>query len=588
MEIEELPAACREAMRPPKRQRVVDWARENVRLVDSPVGERYDPEASRYTAAPLEDLRDPEVYEICVVGATGMGKTAMFEVASCYVTAEQPGPALMIGQTNLMVKDWMESRMLPIFRRCEATRRLLPTGSKRTNLKKTGIIFRHMPYFTGGANETTTQEKSMRYCFGDEPWQWKPGIIGHLLRRHHDRWNRKSLLAAQGGTKGSEWHEHARHGRQMRRHFQCPECGERHEWKWEQMQWEVVQDEGGEFDWPAIGESVRMVCPCGAEFEDTPRNRRMLADSGEWLAELGPHVPGRVTYSVPFFWVWRIEWRQVVKEWILAQEAKRSGDLEPLKQIITKRFADFWEEPSEVPELRTGADPYRKAEFHEGQKWEGEDYRFLTVDVQKDHFWGVVRAWKMGGESRLVWEGKLETWESVWYLRQRMGVAMRFVFIDCGYLPDEIAKQRATHRVERGKTEAGQPIYEYANMLMGEDSDGYPVKLRKKRYFRTFSNWIRRTTQEGVPYQYSKFSNLRAKDALAGMMRGETFGVPTDHSKSYAKQMVNEAKREVAPGKWRWVPVTARANNHLWDCEVMQVVAASICKVLRGMVDAED
>lgn len=575
-----------EGQRPARDQGVAEWAAENVYLTDSPIGAKFDPEAGRYAVGPLEDLREPEIYEINVVGCTGMGKTTIFEAASCYVVAQAPGPLLLIGTTNKTVQDWMESRMLKVFEKCEETQRLLPRGKRRFDMKKTGILFRHMPYFTGGANETNTQEKSMRYCFGDEPWEWKEGIIGHLLKRHHDRWNRKSLLQAQGGTKGSEWHEHCRNGQQMVRHFRCPSCRERHAWRWDMHQWETIRDEGGEYDWLAIEESVRFVCPCGAEFADTPRNRRRLADSGEWIAELGPHVPGRRTYRVPFFWVWRIRWAEVVKEWILAQDAKRSGEHELLKQVINKRFAEFWEEPTDVPELRTGEDPYSRKEFHDGQRWEGENFRFLTIDVQKNHFWGVVRAWKIGGDSRLVWEGKLETWENIAHLQERMGVPNRGVFIDCGYLPDEVARQRALHRKEVGKTAGGEPIYEYWVMLMGEDSQGYPVKIRKTTYYRTFSQWVRRTTQDRIPYKFSKFSNLRAKDQLAALMSGNgpEFGVMIDHSKAYGKQMSNEQKKEVSPGKWRWVPVTTKANNHLWDCEVMQIVGACIFKVLQGVV----
>jgi hypothetical protein len=49
--------------------------------------------------------------------------------------------------------------------------------------------------------------------------------------------------------------------------------------------------------------------------------------------------------------------------------------------------------------------------------------------------------------------------------------------------------------------------------------------------------------------------------------------------------MQSESKKEVAPGKWRWVPVKkTHSNNHLWDAEVMQVVAASIYKVLESSV----
>ena len=51
---------------------------------------------------------------------------------------------------------------------------------------------------------TNLQEKSMRYCIGDEVWRWKSGMIKELKARHHDRWNRKTLLVSQGWDAGHE------------------------------------------------------------------------------------------------------------------------------------------------------------------------------------------------------------------------------------------------------------------------------------------------------------------------------------------------------------------------------------------------
>lgn len=586
---QQLLGAMAEGVTPGKDQGVAEWGAENVYLVDSPIGAKFDPDAGRYAVGPLEDLRDPEVYEICVVGATGMGKTTIFEVASAWIAAEAPGPTLVIGTTNKTVLDWMESRMLKVFEKCKATARLLPTGSRRFDKKKTGIIFRHMAYFTGGANETNTQEKSMRYTLGDEPWEWKDGIIGHLLKRHHDRWNRKSLLQSQGGTVGSEWHKHCEGGQKITRHFTCPKCKEQHPWEWKLHTFDKIKDDGGEYDWKAIEETVRFACPCGAEFRDTTMNRRMLADSGEDIAEIGPHVPGRKTYTVPFFWVWRIHWFAVVREWILAQDASSVGEFEPLRQFINKRLAEFWEEPSEVPELVAAGDPYEKKEYFEGEKWEGEHLRLLTVDVQKNHFWVVVRAWKIGGDSRLIYEGKVESWENIADLQNRMGVDNRGVFIDCGYLPDEVARQRALNRKETGKKASGEMVWQFWNMLRGAAAEEFVWGTGSKSVKRAYSQTVTRHSQDRIPYQYIKFSNLRAKDKLAALMKGggAEFGVPIDHSKAYAKQMTNEHKKEVSPGVWRWVTVTKKGNNHLWDCEVMQVVGASLYKILNGNIDKD-
>lgn len=215
-----------------------------------------------------------------------------------------------------------------------------------------------------------------------------------------------------------------------------------------------------------------------------------------------------------------------------------------------------------------------------------EAYRFLAVDVQKGHFWAIIRAWKPGGASRLIWEGKVATVETLRDLQQRYEVPNWCVAIDSRYRPEEVAKWRLRYA---GKN--GQDLW---TMVMGEESErGYPVKARRSvdgkvqavTVYRPFSQWVKSRTTEGVPYRFLKFSNLRIKDLLAGLLATEEFEVMRDHSEDYGRHMRAEVKREVAGGKWRWEKVKGHLRNDLWDCECMGLVMAAIKGVL--MVDSD-
>jgi hypothetical protein len=59
------------------------------------------------------------------------------------------------------------------------------------------------------------------------------------------------------------------------------------------------------------------------------------------------------------------------------------------------------------------------------------------------------------------------------------------------------------------------------------------------------------------------------------------FGVPVDASKHYVAQMASETKREVQPKVWRWEKIKDHIPNHLWDTEVMGIVAAAIRGILK-------
>lgn len=549
----------------------------------------------------LDEFKNPETREIAVVGCTGWGKTTVFEVCNTYIVGEDPGDTLMIGQTKDMVMDWIKSRMHKVWRLSPASAAFIPTDrSAMTNL---AVIFRHMNWFAAPANETSLQEKSMRYCFGDEPWKWAAGMIGYLLKRHHDRWNRKALLQSQGGTEGGEWHEFCRLGKWMDSQHRCPSCETEQGFTWNMFQYEAIRDGNEEFDWPLIFDTVRLRCQhCGEDFADTEKNRRAWS-GGTYKWNGNRHIPGRVTFAAPFLTVWRIEWRQVVKEWILAQEEKKTGRLEKLQQIINQRFAQFWVEPADTPILENKGDPYRKKEYHEGEKWEGEHYRFLTIDRQKGHYWAVIRAWKLGGGSRLLWEGKVVAWENLRHLQERYEIESRFVFMDSRYEPEKSAEEcergrqfDMVHAMEIATKSGDHEAQKYAqnpanyrpwNMLMGEGLDGYRVKINSKRSVRrVYSDYVTSRTMAGVRYQFIKFSNLLAKNQLAALMASDGFGIPVDVSKQYQAQMQSERKVEKSPGRWGWEPIKkSHSNNHCWDAEVMQVVAACLFKVMESTVE---
>jgi hypothetical protein len=553
---------------------------ENTYLPNSPEGAKYSIEAIPAHGYIFDALEDPDVQEVDLLACVGFGKTALLEAWIVDIVGINPGNTLVIGQTRDMVKDWMEGRMRKVLLTSPLTLPYVPTGPERSNWKKDSVIFRHMNLYSGAANKTDTQEKSSVNTAGDEAWLWKFGMIDYLRKRHHGRWNRKSLIMSQGGDEGTEWHQDAIAGKWHDFHHECPSCGEHSQFDWRNFQFEKIRDNNDEFDWPAIFETVRMKCPhCETEFKDTEYNRRQWSKCKPvWNG--AKYIPGRVTFAASFLTVWRYEWKNIVKEWIIANEEKKQGQLEKLRNVVQQRFAQFWKPPVETPELKTDGDPYSIKEYFEGQSWQGESFRFLTVDVQKGHFWAVVRAWKADGSSRLLWCGRLETWESIRMTQERYGIDNRFTMIDGNYIPETVAREAAKSANQPG---AGKPWV----ILRGEEArDGYIMADRGKRFRRMFSNFV--TSRDCVPsYKYIRFSNLLSKDRLSAIMQGDGFGIPTDAPKDYHKQMQSETKREVSPGVWRWVPIKQGFPNHLWDCEVMQVVAASIYGILQSMQEIE-
>lgn len=169
-----------------------------------------------------------------------------------------------------------------------------------------------------------------------------------------------------------------------------------------------------------------------------------------------------------------------------------------------------------------------------------------------------------------MYEGRTNEWEGLRILQEKMKVENRFVFVDRGYRPETVALE-----CSRAATKDDTATW---NCLLGEESNGYAIKVNNKQVTRPFSTIKRARTTKGLRWRYVKFSNLLAKDTLAALMRGEGAGwhIGSDYSAEYKKQIQNEKKVEISPGRWRYVVKKKWVGNHLWDCETMQIVAASI------------
>jgi phage terminase large subunit GpA-like protein len=302
---------------------ILDWAEENVKFPASDRASRFDRSVAPWMNEPLLAASDDETTQVFVRAATGAGKTTYMEGIACFIVAQKPGPTLFVGQTDDMVKDWTESRLLPIFHECAPVRALFPED--RHALRKTTILFPHMVLFAGGANMTNLQEKSMRYCIGDEVWRWKHGMIRELKARHHDRWNRKTLLVSQGWDSGHEADAEWDSGTREVWGWECEGCGNWHRYTWDDIKYEDAKNEQGEMLWDAVQDSVRMECPtCQHAYRDTAAVRRSLSARASYRA-LNPHpVRGHRSFEFPAYAVWWIPWFSIVREWIEAQESKNS------------------------------------------------------------------------------------------------------------------------------------------------------------------------------------------------------------------------------------------------------------------------
>ncbi|MDR2462209.1 MAG: phage terminase large subunit family protein [Verrucomicrobiales bacterium] len=587
--------ALRHGLRVPPKLTPRAFAERHVYIPHSDQSKRFNGALAPWLNEPMAAVADNAQREITVCAPTGSGKTTMFEVLLPYIIAQDSGGTLIIFQSDPDAAEWAETRLWPILRHCAPVTPFFPAS--RHAKRKAQIIFPHMPLFIAGANPSSLQSKSMRWCIGDEVWLWRPGMLEEFRKRTHDRWNARVLLVGQAGLEGDDFHAATRLGEPLEWCWECPHCQHVQPYKFGDLKWGAdagaPQDGGAagdaapaadgaaasadvEPDWAALAASVRLECPsCGAAFADTPEQRRALAMTARYVRQEGNCMPRRKSYHYNALAVWWIPWQTLVLEWLAANAEKRKGNLAPLRQFLQKRLAKFWREEESSPWGALQGAGYTKEEYVAGQTWEGERYRFLTVDMQRDHYWFAVRAWQVDGSSRLLAEGRAVTIEAVASLAEQYAIKpAAFVFIDAqhntGVVYDACARYGWT--ALHGSGDAGFKHYN---------------GRRRQPVTRFYSAVQTAVAPRGGAARYLFWSNEKVKDVLALLRtgKGAPWQVPDDVSDDYQKQLDSETKKEVVNPKtksvaMRWVKI--RADNHLWDCEAMQTAAAMMLGVLGG------
>lgn len=566
--IESILRMFRVAVRPPARLSPADWASGRVAIMDG-LTPKYQTENAPWQREPLDTMANADAKEVVLLAPIGTGKTTFMEAALQYIIAEDPGPTLLVGQTDDDLKDWAETRMDYAIRNTPETAALLPED--RHKRRKMQVLFPHMSLFLTGANLSGLQSKSMRRVFCDEAWQYRPGMLNEARGRLHDRWNRQFFILSQAGVKGDDLDKAWANTDQREYSFDCPVCKLTQQWRWVN----VVYSEDEKLPALARAQTAHMKCEdpeCKWTCADSAQPRRSIAEAGRYIAT-HEGLPGHAGYHYNVLANWRKPLWEIVLLWLEAKDAIKVGNVDPLRQFIQKRLAETWEEDLTDNREALIGDGYLVSEFASKQKIDEEAHRFLTVDKQRDHFWAGVRAWRSDGKSQLLWYGKLETFDSIHDVALRYAVASKMVFIDAGYDTDQVYS--ACARMDW-------------TALHGSGQKSFAFKKKNGDVIhRAFTRFSEASTSIGTKARYAFWSSDRIKDVLHAHRVGQagTWGIADDISPDFIKQIDSEIKREVTNSKtkqveYRWTKV--RNNNHAWDVEAMQIVAALMLKLIPG------
>src|ERR1051326_2775887 len=221
----------KESIEPPYTGSIAEWGKDYISLPPNfAIQGSFDISLSNYLRSPMEDLRNPNVNQINLVGATQTGKTLVSEIFIPYIIINSPGPILRLHQTDEMAQLFVETRLLPLLDNCKPVKSIIV--NHRFSAKKTGINLPHMAVKIGGAKDNLLHGSSVRYLLMDEVWLYSQQVVEKAKARTTAFGNNKKiLLTSQPGEEGDQLDEENR-GLIYEWGWRCPHCQTTQSYYW--------------------------------------------------------------------------------------------------------------------------------------------------------------------------------------------------------------------------------------------------------------------------------------------------------------------------------------------------------------------
>ena len=597
-----LEAIRRRVWTPPVKETSWQWAERNVTSI--PFSHIPGPFRSEYMPAirpVMEAIESDRAPLVVIRAAVQTIKSLSLELSIAAAICRDPAPTQFSLPQAQEAGDEMQMRLRPLLEAIPATAELIPRGREADKAKKGSILFRHgMPLWLTGSHPRALQRKTLRRQYIDEAWQWEGDRIDQAYARITAYgWRGKFVLASQGSAQDHPFFRYWESTNQAAWSFKAPCCGYRQAYSWDNLKFDTVKTEDGSYDFDAIAETVELEClGCGHRFPDTDETRRDLNESAIFVPANPQAAAGRLGFHVNALAT--MSWASLVGEYLVAKTASWRGDFGPLEVFHTKRLAGFFGEAEQEDfSIDFQGSGYQAADWKEWQEdleaWpEGivaargglqvlpgplADYkgraarlRVFTIDVQRSEFWGTIYSITPGGRYRLLYAGKILSWDEIEHLRNTYEVAKGLTFLDSGDQPHA-------------------EVYPMANArgyvcLRGDKAAHFPHKnpgRRKGVTYRYYSpaRWVNlgRNKRQRVHH----FSALNCRDILARYMKDpELWELPDDLATlcpEFGEQHSAQRRVKTKAGNWIWKTIGHR-GEHLADCSVMAITAGLLLKVI--------
>lgn len=585
---------------------------------------------------PLEWQHQHKGQTVIVLGAAQGFKTIMQSIQAIYRMHTAHGDCGWYLDVEDTMKDVVDQKFAPFFDTQERLKAVASVNFKNQKRVAQGIF-----KFYSANRKGDRQMKSLRYVACDEAHLYRPAQLGEIANRvtgYQGLFN--ICITSTGGEKSTEFTEMCDQATEYHWMPPCEHCGKPMTYEvfpkkpvpFEAgIPGEVYEIEGKQFVKPFGGlrfptddevwsdagilresyilENLYYECPhCGHRhvWDQSARNER----NRKCLIDWNRNKPGWYGYQLAkegvsdtilfhYSGLYHMDWFDLAKRWLHAVRARNRGDWSMVadyyKTRVGKNFSRHFDVKQKgnrgnISSEYKMVDPSQPLDLKSW--WPDAEMMIGTVDVGKDHYWVVFRAWAVvKGKlfSRLAWCGMVLSKnalreyqinigvhdyggpENIW--RDAAGtISIRGngcgMFIDGNY-----------DRVGRIRNLAGE--YSWV-VYRGRDKNNKAFDKdyrHKDRTYRLYSDFelidqFDGQDMQGPPVVQMQFASQRCLDILFDMRdisEPETiWTLPSDIPNEYLRHL-DSWQRNPKPDADEFEWEQTGRDDHLLDCEKMQI-----------------
>lgn len=572
---------------------VAEWCRRNLTFDEANNHGPFETSGREYVCEVLEDFKSASVSDEVLVWGSQSRKTGTLMGGQAWRLANDPCGVLWVMPSITLAKKFSRQRWRSMVEASEGTRHLIPTGAHRhdwaTLEQRLGS---NTINFVGSNSPSNLASNPCRVVILDEVDKFADAGGGEAdavtlaEQRTKDqpspqRWKTSTPTVYEGLI----WQEFLK-GDQRRYFVPCPHCSKPVVFAWSKdftvfkitgaeafIFWDKeAKRQDGSWDYERVEASAHALCPhCSYKILDNQKTAMVRA--GKWAATAPNATPGFVSRHLPSLYA--------------ASTETTFGKLAVKFLKATDKLGFI---TGDLAEPYQGQDRGRqRVELVSSMIDRAGATKLLTVDCQakSPHFWYVVRAWK-DGNSEAIEAGNVDAWSELADIQKRHEIPATAVFVDSGYgAKDDAEVYRNCASNSTLMDFGGKPVcvgWMPTKGLPGRELFlNAATKVRVPFTVKSLDPHVGTYLQGKASIDMLEFRGDAFKDILQSLREGRGTGkwsvdkeVATE---IYWKHLDAEVKTLVqnhfGRRKWVWMLRHQAWPNHLLDCEVIQLAAAS-------------